>query len=198
MVEIKIEKVLLTDIKSNPDNPRTISQADLDRLSKSLQDFPEMMELREVVVDEGMTILGGNMRFRSLQQIGATECIAKIVTGLTDEQKREFIIKDNGENWGSWDFDALSAWDDLPLVDWGIKMNKFETDDPEKEWEGMPEFDQEDEGVYQTIHVHFATDKDVQDFARLMNQTLTEKTKSIWFPESKREDLTKYKCEDES
>ena len=47
MVEIKIEKVLLTDIKSNPDNPRTISQADLDRLSKSLQDFPEMMELLE-------------------------------------------------------------------------------------------------------------------------------------------------------
>jgi len=120
MVEIKIEKVLLTDIKSNPDNPRTISQADLDRLSKSLQDFPEMMELREVVVDEGLTILGGNMRHLALQKIGATECIAKIVTGLTDEQKKEFLIKDNS-NFGKWNFSELSEnFENLPLQEWGL------------------------------------------------------------------------------
>ena len=120
-MNIEIKKVKLSEIKLNPDNPRQISEKDMDRLVKSLQEFPEMMELREIVCDEDTVVLGGNMRTLALRKAGASEVIAKIVTGLTPEQKREFVIKDNG-SMGEWDMDLLSAWDDLPLTEWGIDL----------------------------------------------------------------------------
>jgi DNA modification methylase len=93
----------------------------MDRLVKSLTDFPDMMQIREIVVDETMTVLGGNMRTLALRKSGAKECTAKIVKGLTPEQKREFVIKDNSA-FGEWDMDLLSGWDDLPLVEWGVDL----------------------------------------------------------------------------
>lgn len=121
-MNIEIKKVKLSEIKLNKDNPRRISDADMERLIKSLTDFPEMMSLREIVVDGTMTVLGGNMRLLALKKSGAKECTAKIVTGLTPEQKREFIIKDNSA-FGEWDMDLLSSsWSDLPLVEWGVDL----------------------------------------------------------------------------
>ena len=122
MVEISIKTVKLSTIKLNKENPRRISNQDMERLVKSLNDFPEMLKLREIVVDESMMVLGGNMRLLALKKIGAKECTAKIVTGLTPEQKREFIVKDNAA-FGEWDMDLLSAsWSDLPLTDWGVDL----------------------------------------------------------------------------
>jgi len=130
VANITIKTVKLSAIKLNPDNPRRISEKGMDRLVKSLQDFPEMMELREIVVDETMTVLGGNMRTLALRKIGVKECVAKIVTGLTHDQKREFIVKDNGA-FGEWDFDLLAnGFDDLPLADFGIDIPKSWSSDP--------------------------------------------------------------------
>ena len=121
-MEIITKKLKLSQIKPNPTNPRKIGKVEMERLVKSLQDFPEMLELREIIVDENNTILGGNMRYRALKQIGEKECIAKIVTGLTLDQKREFIIKDNS-SFGQYDMDALAnLWSDLPLADWGVDI----------------------------------------------------------------------------
>jgi len=133
-MQVETKKVKLSDIKVNPDNPRQIDKVDMDRLIKSLQEFPEMMQLREIVVDDNYEILGGNMRYLALKTIGEAECIAKIVTGLTPEQKREFVIKDNSQ-FGSWDMDLLAnGWDDLPLVDWGVDIPKaWEEPLPEEE-----------------------------------------------------------------
>ncbi|MFH2076739.1 MAG: hypothetical protein ABIJ57_15575 [Pseudomonadota bacterium] len=81
-----------------------------------------MMKLREIIVDESLTVLGGNMRLLALRKIGAKEATAKIVKGLTPEQKREFIVKDNSQ-FGTWNFDLLSAWDEVPLLaDWGVPL----------------------------------------------------------------------------
>lgn len=122
MAEITTKNVKTSALKLNPDNPRRISTKDMERLVKSLQDFPDMMKLREIVCDETMTVLGGNMRLLALRKIGAKEVTAKIVSGLTEAQKREFVVKDNG-SWGEWDMDALSsAWSDLPLIDWGVRL----------------------------------------------------------------------------
>jgi ParB-like chromosome segregation protein Spo0J len=122
MVEIEVKTVKLSQIQLNADNPRRISTRDMERLVKSLNDFPEMLKLREIVVDESMMVLGGNMRLLALRKIGAKECTAKIVSGLTEAQKREFVVKDNG-SWGEWDMDLLSAsWSDLPLTDWGVDL----------------------------------------------------------------------------
>ncbi len=121
-ITTEIKTVKLSEIKLNKDNPRTITEKDMAYLVKFLQEFPDMMKLREIVVDEDGMIIGGNMRFRGLQQIGKKTCIVKIVKGLTPEQKREFIIKDNSA-FGTWDMDALSAeWDSLPLIEWGLDL----------------------------------------------------------------------------
>ena len=122
MVTVEIKRVGLSEIKLNPDNPRRISTKAMDRLVKSLTDFPEMMQLREIVVDETMTVLGGNMRVLALRRAGDRDVTAKVVRGLTADQKREFVIKDNS-TFGEWDMDALAnVWSDLPLAEWGVDL----------------------------------------------------------------------------
>lgn len=122
MADIETKTVRLNKIKLNPDNPRRISDRDMDLLVNSIQQFPDMMKLREIVVDETMTVLGGNMRVLALRKMGIQEAIAKIVKGLTADQKREFVIKDNA-TFGEWDMDALAnGWSDLPLGDWGVDL----------------------------------------------------------------------------
>ncbi len=122
MIEIEIRIMPLSEIHMNPDNPRRISDIDMDRLVKSLTDFPEMLHIREIVVDENMMVLGGNMRLLALEKAGARECRAKIVRGLNVEQKRRFAILDNS-GYGEWDFGKLAnEWSDLPLVDLGLKL----------------------------------------------------------------------------
>lgn len=131
-IKIEVKTVKLSEIRINSDNPRTITEKDMIYLVKSLQDFPDMMKLREIVVDETMMVLGGNMRLLALQKIGAKDCVAKIVKGLTPEQKREFIVKDNSF-FGTWNMDALAnEWGDIPLADWGVDIPKAWTAEPEE------------------------------------------------------------------
>lgn len=118
--EVKIVK--LSEIKLNPDNPRNISAKKMDDLVKSLTEFPDMMSIREIIADETMTVLCGNMRVQALKKIGEKFATVKIVKGLTPEQKRELVIKDNAA-FGEWDIDALfNSWGDLQLEDWGVDL----------------------------------------------------------------------------
>lgn len=121
-MNVEIKTIKVKSIKLNPGNPRTISEKEMANLIKSLQEFPEMLSLGEIVVDEDMVVLGGNMRLLALQKIGMVEVTAKIVKGLTPSQKREFVIKDNA-SFGVWDFDALAnSWSELPLAEWGVDL----------------------------------------------------------------------------
>lgn len=134
-MDIETKTVKLSEIRINSENPRTITEKDMAYLVKSLQEFPDMMKMREIVVDENGMILGGNMRFRALQEIGEKECLVKIVKGLTPEQKREFIIRDNTQ-YGIFDYDILAnEWGDIPLVEWGVDIPKAWTAPPEEESE---------------------------------------------------------------
>ena len=122
MVSTSIKKVNLSELKPHPDNPRKISRENMDRLVKSLQEFPEMLEIKEIVVDETMTIIGGNMRYAALKKMGREQCKAKIVTGLTEDQKREYIIKDNIAL-GEWEKTIIAKkYSDLDLKTWGIDL----------------------------------------------------------------------------
>ena len=122
MVSTIIKKVNLSELKPHPDNPRKISRENMDRLVKSLQEFPEMLEIKEIVVDETMTIIGGNMRYAALKKMGREQCKAKIVTGLTEDQKREYIIKDNIAL-GEWEKTIIAKkYSDLDLKTWGIDL----------------------------------------------------------------------------
>jgi len=96
-----------------------------------------MLHLREIVVDENMVVLGGNMRLLALQKMGVSDCQIRVVNGLTPEQKREFVIKDNS-NFGRYDFDALAnLWSDLPLIDWGVNIPEIKMD--ELDMDKLPE-----------------------------------------------------------
>lgn len=113
----------MSDIELNDSNPRIIKDRQMKRLVKSIQDFPEMTELRPIVVDENNVILGGNMRYRAMQQLGYKQTEVVKVSGLSDEQKREFIIKDNVP-FGDWDWDELAnSWDAERLNEWGLEFN---------------------------------------------------------------------------
>lgn len=117
----------LSQIKPNPSNPRIIRDDKFNKLVKSIQQFPAMIEKRPIVVDDTMTVLGGNMRLRALQHIyGKSGDIpdnwVTVAQGWTEEQKREFVIKDNAA-FGEWDWDALAnEWNADDLTDWGIDI----------------------------------------------------------------------------
>lgn len=109
----------------SPDNPRKIQKAAYEKLKKSLKEFPEMKQLREIVVDENLQILGGTQRFYALQELGYQDVYVKQVFGLTAKQKREFMIKDNTAS-GEWDADILAnQWDMGELENWGIPNFNF-------------------------------------------------------------------------
>ena len=115
----------LKDIKANPNNPRVIRDDKFKKLRNSIESFPQMMALRPIVIDTDNVILGGNMRFRALQDLGYKEVPdewVKKADELTEEQKREFIIKDNS-GFGAWDWDSLAnEWDAEQLSEWGLDM----------------------------------------------------------------------------
>lgn len=119
-MKTSIKKMKLADLVPTENNPRQIKKDDFERLKKSVQSFPQMLDIREIVVDENNRILGGHQRVKALLANGETEVNVKVVEGLSEEEKREFVIRDNIQN-GEWDFDVLAnEWDDLPLDDWGI------------------------------------------------------------------------------
>ncbi len=121
--------VRLSEIHSNANNPRTISADKFAKLKRSLIEFPEMLKLRPIVVDKDMVVLGGNMRLRALKDAGVKEVEVIIANNLTDDQKREFIIKDN-VGFGEWNWETLAnEWDSDKLDEWGLVINNFNTDD---------------------------------------------------------------------
>lgn len=124
--------MLITQIKPNPNNPRIIKDNKFKQLVKSIQDFPQMLELRPIVIDENNIVLGGNMRLKACQEAGLTDVPVVQAKDLTEEQKKEFIVKDN-VGYGEWDWDDLANnWDVEQLTDWGLDIPNFDIVD-EKE-----------------------------------------------------------------
>lgn len=118
--------MLITQIKPNPNNPRIIKDNKFKQLVKSIQDFPQMLELRPIVIDENNIVLGGNMRLKACQEAGLTEVPVVQAKDLTEEQKKEFIVKDN-VGYGEWDWEDLANnWDEQLLTDWGLDIPNFE------------------------------------------------------------------------
>jgi DNA modification methylase len=118
-------KVAISKIKSNPDNPRIIKDDKFKQLVKSIKDFPQMLELRPIVVDSDMVVLGGNMRLKACLEAGLKEVDILIADQLTEDQKKEFIIKDN-VGFGEWDWDILAnEWDNELLNEWGLEVPGF-------------------------------------------------------------------------
>lgn len=123
---MKIEKVKIGTISENPDNPRIIKGDKFNKLVKSIEDFPEMLKIRPIVVNSENVILGGNMRYKASIKAGLKEVHIIRAEGLTEDQQREFIAKDN-VGFGEWDWDALAnEWDLEKLDEWGLEVPSIE------------------------------------------------------------------------
>jgi ParB-like chromosome segregation protein Spo0J len=124
--------MLITEIKSNPNNPRLIKDHKFKQLVKSIQDFPQMLELRPIVIDENNMVLGGNMRLKACIEAGLTDVPVIHANNLTEAQKKEFIIKDN-ISFGEHDWDALAnEWNIIELDEWGLDIPAFANNDIEE------------------------------------------------------------------
>lgn len=122
----QIQSTAITEIRLNPNNPRVIKDDKFKKLVKSIQEFPQMLEIRPIVVNDQMIVLGGNMRLKACIEAGLTEVPVIKASSLTPEQQNEFIIKDN-VGFGEWEWDVLAnEWDVDKLSEWGLDIPDFE------------------------------------------------------------------------
>lgn len=135
---IEIHKLSLNtgQIPDVPKNPRFIKTERYEKLKKSLEDNPEMLPARELLVynyDGELIVIGGNMRLRAAKELGYKEIPCKVLEDLTPEQIRAIVIKDN-VSFGSDDFEQLAnEWDSIKLEEWGLEVPTFDEIQPELE-----------------------------------------------------------------
>ena len=117
-----MELVKISKVIPNENNPRFIKDNKFKKLVQSIKDFPEMLKLRPIVVNKDMVVLGGNMRLKACAEAGLKEVYILKADNLTEQQEREFIVKDN-VGFGEWDWDVLAnSWETLQLQDWGMDV----------------------------------------------------------------------------
>ena len=126
----------IKQIKPNPKNPRVIKDDKFKKLVKSLSDFPQMLEKRPLVcftdTDGKVVVLGGNMRLKAAQELGMKDLPVILADDWTEEQKAEFLIKNN-VGFGEWDWDDLANnWDAQELIEWGLDIKGFEIEEEQE------------------------------------------------------------------
>ena len=159
-------KVKITEIKSNPNNPRLIKDDKFKKLVQSIKDFPEMLDIRPIVVNADMVILGGNMRYKACKEAGL-KSIPIIVSNLSEDKQKEFLIKDNTSG-GEWDWEILATeWDVEQLEEWGLDVPNFE-----QEYEEIiPSGYEENQKWF--LNIEFENEKHCQEwYDKLINEGL--------------------------
>tara|TARA_R110001583_G_scaffold12483_1_gene55412 strand:- start:927 stop:1514 length:588 start_codon:yes stop_codon:yes gene_type:complete len=182
------QQVKISKVKGNPNNPRIIKNGKFKKLVKSIQEFPEMLKLRPIVVDEQMVVLGGNMRLKASKDAGLKEVWIEVAEGLTEEQKKEFIVKDN-VGFGDWDWDILgNVWDNTKLGEWGMDVWQPELDEVwnEKENENntdyLEKYLNKETGVLKISFLQDEYKEIVDEFTAILNkQKLNDFSQVLFF-----------------
>lgn len=126
---MKTETVKITEVKNNPNNPRVIKDDKFTKLVNSIKEFPKMLEIRPIVVNDDMIVLGGNMRLKACKEAGLKEVPIIKASDLTEDEQRQFIIKDNVSG-GEWDWEMLAnEWDSEQLEEWGLDLPNFDNNE---------------------------------------------------------------------
>jgi len=172
---MKIEKWKVSEVKANPNNPRVIKDDKFKKLVKSIQDFPEMLELRPIVVNTDGIVLGGNMRLKACKEAGLKEVPVIKAEDLTEDQQKEFIIKDN-VGFGEWDWaDLASNWDAEELTEWGLDGIGFDVNQDELDTEfSLPDGDK---APFQQMTFTLADEQAIQIQNAIAEIKLTEEYK---------------------
>jgi ParB-like chromosome segregation protein Spo0J len=153
---MKATTVKISEVKANPNNPRIIKDDKFQKLVKSIKEFPEMLNIRPIVVNADMVVLGGNMRLKACKEAGLKELPIIKADDLTEEQQKQFIIKDN-VGFGEWDWEDLANnWDSEQLTEWGLDIPDFAQIPSEDELIG------DDKNKPPTIKITFESVDDLQ------------------------------------
>ena len=124
-----MQLINIQEVRPNENNPRFIKDYKFKKLVKSIKSFPEMLKLRPIVVNKDMVVLGGNMRLKACKEAGLKEVWIIKADELTEQQQREFIVKDN-VGFGEWDWDVLgNEWNTQQLEDWGMEIIGFDVNE---------------------------------------------------------------------
>ena len=139
-----MEEIDISNVKPNENNPRQITEENYERLKSSLQEFPEMLQTRPLIVDENNVLIGGNQRLKVLKELGWNSVPVERVTGWSEEKKKQFIAKDNLV-YGDWDYELLKSdeWKEMPLEEWGIHLPEWGIFDEEDEDLEEPKIEEE-------------------------------------------------------
>jgi len=173
---MKVDKVKISEVKTNPKNPRLIKDDKFRKLVKSIQEFPQMLELRPIVVDENNIVLGGNMRLKACKEAGMKEVFIVKAENLTELQKDEFIVKDN-VGFGEWDWDILAnEWDTEKLDEWGLDIPNFNNVDYSEKNEEI-DIDSLDETM--TIKLNF-TETEYWTVKQQLSEIAATPEQAIW------------------
>jgi ParB-like chromosome segregation protein Spo0J len=172
-MEIKLVK--LSEIKSNPNNPRIIKDDKFRKLVNSIQEFPKMLEIRPIVVNADMIVLGGNMRLKACKEAGLKEVPVIFADNLTEEEQKQFIIKDN-VGFGEWDWDMLAnEWEPELIESWGLDVPFFEKE---------PDFEDligEDKNKPATMKITFDSPEQLQKAEIDIQELLDRKYEGAYF-----------------
>ena len=195
---------MINKLKPNPDNPRVISAKQFDQLKDKIRRNPDGLRVMRILYVDGIVKVG-NQRFRAIRQLHKEEGLEIkddwFVDGKdwTPEQIEEFLIISNVLD-GRWDWDKLANdWDQQKLEDWGVNLPFLgNANDPDREWAGMPDYENKDKTAHRQIIVSFKTEDDAQAFAKLLKQKITDKTKSLWYPEAEIETMMNKEYADKS
>jgi hypothetical protein len=199
-----LQKIKINKIKTNPKNPRVIKDYKFHKLVNSIKQFPQMLKIRPIIIDENNIILGGNMRYKACIEAGLNEIYIYKENHLTEKQKQEFIVKDN-VNFGDWDWDILgNEWKTTELDEWGLDVWQNTDDNIElinkgdefSEWVGMPEFEASEKDI--KIIITFDTEEAREKYANENNMQFSVKAQKAWstsYPFKKTQDLKNLKYE---
>ena len=169
------QKVKISEIKPNENNPRTIKDSKFKQLVKSIKDFPQMLEIRPIVVDEQMIILGGNMRYNACKEAGLKEVYIIKAEDLTEEQKAEFIIKDN-VGFGEWDWDNIAnEWNTEAVQEWGLDLPIF-LEEP-----SLDELIGEEKNKPATMKITFKSVEQLQEAENDIQELIDRKFKGAYY-----------------
>jgi ParB-like chromosome segregation protein Spo0J len=172
--------VKISEVKPNPKNPRIIKDGKFQKLVKSIQEFPDMLNKRPLIVftdvDNKYVVLGGNMRLKACKEIGLKEIPIIVADEWTEEQKNEFLIKDN-VGFGEWDWDSLAnEWDAEKLDDWGLDIPNFNNVDYSEKNEEI-DIDSLDETM--TIKLNF-TETEYWTVKQQLSEIASTPEQAIW------------------
>jgi hypothetical protein len=172
---MEVKNVKLSEIKSNPNNPRFIKDDKFTKLVKSIKEFPKMLEIRPIVVNADMIVLGGNMRLKACKEAGLKEVPVIFAHDLTEEEQKQFIIKDN-VGFGEWDWDMIAnEWEPELLEDWGLDVPIFE---PEPDFEDLIG---EDKNKPATMKITFDSPEQLQQAEIDIQELLDRKYQGAYF-----------------